>query len=159
MQIPIAFFVSYARADRRSADTFLQRLNEQLAPSKRYAYTCWRDTGILVGERWHDEIQQGLAACQLGLLLVTPAFLASEYITQHELPRYVGDGAKPIIPVMLKAIDLQRHDTKGLGDYQLFRLDDARSFADCTTDAWRRRFVEQLFGRIEHRLDRLFAQP
>ena len=99
-----------------------------------------------------------MAACQLGLLLVTPAFLTSKYIAQHELPLFVGDSAKPVIPVMLKTIDLQRHDTKGLEDYQLFRLDNARSFADCTTDALRRRFVEQLFIQIERRLDRLFTQ-
>jgi hypothetical protein len=78
MRTPIAFFVSYARADHRTVDTFLQRLMEQLAPSRRYAYTLWRDTrGVLVGEQWHDEIQQALADCQVGLLLVSPAFLAS----------------------------------------------------------------------------------
>jgi TIR domain len=158
MRTLVTFFVSYAHADRRSADTFLPWLTEQLAPSKRYAYTYWRDTAILVGERWHDEIQQGLAACQLGLLLVTPAFLASQYIGQHELPQFVGDGAKPLIPVMLKTIDLQRHDTRGLEAYQLFRLDNVRSFADCTSDMLRRRFVEQLFVQIEGRLHRLFAQ-
>src|SRR5262245_12427447 len=145
LRIPIAFFVSYAHADRRFADIFLQRLTEHLAPSKRYAYTWWRDTGLLVGERWQDEIQQGLAACQLGLRLVTPAFLASKYIIQHELPQFIGNGSKPVIPVMLRTIDLQRHDTRGLEDYQFFRLNNVRSFADCTTDTLRRRFVEQLF--------------
>jgi TIR domain len=139
-------------------DTLILRLTEQLAPSRRYAYTLWRDTGLLVvGERWHDEIPEGLAACQLGLLLVTPAFLTSKYIAQHELPQFVGDNAKPVIPVMLKTIDLQRHATKGLEDYQVLRLDNVRSFADCTSDALRRRFVEQLFVQIERRLDRLYA--
>jgi len=157
MRIPIAFFVSYAHADQRTADTFVQRLTEQLAPSKRYAYTYWRDTGLPVGERWHDEIQQALAACQVGLLLVSPAFLASQYITQQELPPFLDDGAKPVIPVMLKAIDLQRHDARGLEHYQLFRLDNAKAFADCTTDALRRRFAERLFSQIEQRLDRLFG--
>lgn len=88
MRIPISFFVSYAHLDQRPADTFLPRLTEQLHPSRCYAYTLWRDTEILVGERWHDEIQQALAACQLGLLLISPAFLASQYITRHELPRF-----------------------------------------------------------------------
>lgn len=159
MRTPIAFFVSYAHTDQRTADTFLQRLTEQLAPSKRYAYTLWRDTGLLVGARWHDEIQQALTACQLGLLLVSPAFLASQYITQQELPRFVGDGAKPVLPIMLKAIDLQRHDVKGLEHHQFFHLDNAKPFADCLTDTSRCRFVERLFVQIEQRLDRLFVQP
>lgn len=60
---------------------------------------------------------------------------------------------------MLKPIDLQRHDARGLEHHQLFRLDHARAFADCTSDALRRRFAEQLFAQIEQRLDRLFAHP
>lgn len=38
MPQPITFFVSYARTDKRLADAFLQRLAEQLLPSKYYAY-------------------------------------------------------------------------------------------------------------------------
>lgn len=155
MQTPITFFVSYAHADQRLADPFLQRLTEHLAPSRRYAYTLWRDTEILGGERWHDAIQQALAACQLGLLLVSPAFLGSSYITQEELPRLLGDNAKPVIPVMLRAIDLQRHDGRGLEHYQIFRLDNGKPFADCTT-VHRCRFIERLFVQIERRLERLF---
>jgi hypothetical protein len=159
MRTSIAFFVSYAHADQRPADTFLRLLTEQLAPSKRYAYTLWRDTNLLVGVRWHDEIQQALADCQLGLLLLSPAFLASEYITQQELPQFIGNDAKPIIPIMLKVVDLQRHDLKGLKDYQIFSLDRAQAFDNCTTNPIRRRFVEALFVQIERRLDRLYGQP
>src|SRR5262249_26418914 len=159
MRTPIAFFVSYAHADQRPADTFLRLLTEQLAPSKRYAYTLWRDTNLLVGARWHDEIQRALADCQLGLLLLSPAFLASEYITQQELPQFIGNDAKPIIPVMLKLVDLQLHDLKGLRDYQIFSLDRAKAFDNCTTNPIRRRFVEALFVQIERRLDRLHGQP
>jgi hypothetical protein len=119
----------------------------------------WRDTNLLVGVRWHDEIQQALTDCQLGLLLLSPAFLASEYITQQELPQFVGNGAKPIIPVMLKLVDLQLHDLKGLKDYQIFSLDRAKAFDNCTTNPIRRRFVEALFVQIERRLDRLYGQP
>ena len=157
MRTPVPFFVSYAHLDSRIATTFINCLTEQLAPSGRYDYALWRDTELLVGDRWHDEIVQALDACQLGLLLISPAFLASDYITRHELPRFVGNGAKSIIPVMLKAVSLQRHDLKGLDQYQIFRLDNVKPFADCTTDATRRRFAEGLFGQIESRLDRLFG--
>jgi hypothetical protein len=40
MRTPIDSIVSYADADHRPADTLLCRLTEQLAPSKRYAYTA-----------------------------------------------------------------------------------------------------------------------
>jgi len=158
MRIAITFFVSYARADLRLADAFLQRLQEQLAPSKRYAYTLWRDVKILLGERWHEEILQALDACQLGLLLLSPAFLTSPYIAQHELQRFVGEGAKPLLPVMLKMVDFRLHAMQGLEQYQVFRLDDTKAFAECTTDVLRHRFVERLFRQIEGRMERLYGR-
>jgi len=156
MRRPIAFFVSYAHADNPQAIAFEQRLNEQLRPSKRYAYTLWRDPDLLVGERWHETILQALDACQLGLCLVSPNFLALSYITQHELPRFVGSNATPVIPLMLKSVDWQRHDLKGLEAHQIFQMEPYQAFADCPNDRTRQRFVELLFAQIERRLDRLF---
>ena len=157
MKARIEFFVSYARDDHDTANHFLKRLRQQLAPSKRYEYVLWYDRDILVGERWHDEIQQALEACQMGLLLMSPSFLESDYIARYELPCFLGGEAKPIIPVMLQTVNAQRHDLKGLEAHQLFRLDHSHAFADCTTEALRRRFVETLFEQIERRLDRLLA--
>jgi hypothetical protein len=163
MTTPVVFFVSYAHADQRSADTLLQQLTEQLAPSKRYAYTLWHDTGLLVGEQWHDEIQQALADCQFGLLLVSPAFLASEYITQQELPQFLGNDAKPILPVLLKNLDEKHCNLHGLEVRQLFRFElprsNPKSFAECQTPAHKNQFAQRLFLQIEQRLDRLFSQP
>src|SRR5262249_21791995 len=154
MKTPVPFFVSYAHADQRPADDFLQRLRGQLAPSRRYDYTLWRDTTITVGQRWHDEIQQALATCTIGLFLVSPAFLTSEYIGQHELPHFLSNAAKSVIPVMLQPIDFQRHDLRGLEHYQCFMLDRSRAFADCTTHTLKSRFASTLFLQIEQRLDR-----
>jgi hypothetical protein len=158
MRCPITFFVSYARKDKRLADRLVAYLSEQLAPSRCYVYTLWRDTAVLVGQRWHAEIQQALTDCQAGLLLLSPAFLGSAYITQHELPRFL-QLAKPILPVLCKPIDPHYHDLKGLDPYQMFRLDDHKAFADCTTDVVRSRFAATLFAQIEQRLDRLGYHP
>lgn len=159
MRVPITLFTSYARKDKPLADRFVRHLDEQCAPSRHYAYTLWRDTAVVVGERWHEEIQQALHTCQAGLLLLSPAFLTSAYITQQELPHFLGTLAPPILPVLLKPIDLQRHDTQGLAPYQMFRLDDVQAFADCTTDLTRSRFAATLFAQIEQRLDRLGLRP
>lgn len=102
-------------------------------------------------------MRQALDDCHLGLLLVSPAFLASPFITQEELPRFVGQGARPVLPVLLQRVGLQRHDLRGLQQHQIFWLDPVQSFAHCTTAATRNRFVETLFGQIEQRLDRLFG--
>ncbi len=155
----ITFFVSYAHADKRLPDTFVQYLNEQRLPSKHYACTLWRDTAILMGQDWHAEIQQALHACQAGLLLLSPAFLASPYITQQELPHFVTSAGAPILPVLLKPFALQRHDMQGLASYQMFYRHDQQVFAACTTDVTRSRFAASLFAQIEERLDRLGLRP
>lgn len=160
MRTPITSFVSFAHKNFQRADEFLKRLSEQLAPSKHYEYAWWRDTAIPVGELWEQEIQRAIAECDLGLLLVSPAFLGSKYITCKELPRFVGTDAKAVIPVMLEGVNFARHDLKGLQDLQIFGLagrDKPRVYSECRGDCSRRDFVERLFLEIESRLDILFG--
>jgi hypothetical protein len=155
----VELFVSYARSNKALATRFLRRYEEQTAASGRYHYVFWRDEDILVGEQWHEAIGRALDGCDLGLLLVSPAFLGSQYISDHELPAFVGRRAKPLIPVMLQPVDLERHDLKGLEERQIFRLEGDRfkvpkSYGDCT-GVQRDRFVQSLFRQVEHKLDLL----
>ena len=154
VKTPVKFFVSYSHDDQALADDFLLRLVRQAAPSRRYAYSLWRDTGLLVGQAWFDQILQALQDCDLGLLLVSPSFLGSQFIGQHELPQFVGGTAKPVVPVELQPVNFDRHDLKGLEQYQLFRFDRKRAYGSFRGEA-RNRFVAQLFEQIELRLDQL----
>ncbi|MDR4484626.1 MAG: CHAT domain-containing protein, partial [Nitrospirales bacterium] len=106
----ITIFVSYARPNRDLAMRFLKKFRKQMASSKQHHYTFWRDNDILVGEKWHEEIQHALGECDVGLVLLSPAFLGSQYIQDHELPKFVKGGDRPVIPVMLQPIDWERHD-------------------------------------------------
>lgn len=157
MRTPVRFFVSYAHDDQPFADDLVLRLQQQLTPSLAYEHKLWRDTAILVGERWNDEIIQAIEACDVGLLLVSPAFLGSGFIGREELPRLIGQTRKPIVPVMLRPVSFERHDLKGLSDYQIYRLDRQWSYSACLVDRVRSRFVEALFLEIEHRLDRILS--
>jgi hypothetical protein len=154
----IRFFVSYAHEDDEYVEPFLRGLKEMLAPSKTYHFRFWQDVDILPGESWPQEIRHALESCTLGLLLVSPAMLASPYILANELPMFVGSGDKPVIPVMLKKINLRRHDLKGLHEAQLFRLkagpNNYRSFAQCGSSQ-RSDFLYDLHEKIEERLDKL----
>jgi hypothetical protein len=157
MKKNIAIFVSYARANRELATRFLKKFQEQTAPSKHYHYTFWRDNDILVGEKWHEEIQIALGQCDMGLVLVSPAFLGSQYIQDHELPQFMKGGEKPVIPVLLQPVDLERHDLKGLQQTQIFRLERPRfaspkAYGECS-GSHRDQFAQELFRQVEARLD------
>lgn len=158
----VELFVSYARSNKNLKKNFLDRFEEYAAASKTYEYVFWQDTRILVGEEWHEGIREALKRCDLGLLLISPAFLGSKYISEHELPRFVGNASKPLMPVVLQPIDFDRHDLKGLKKRQIFRLEgekfkSPKSYGECIGNQ-RFRFVQALFGEVEQRLDKLFKR-
>lgn len=126
-----------------------------LAPSKKHEYVIWHDTGLEVGEEWEKQILEAIDNCDFGLLLVSPGFLASKFISEKELPVFVS-GKKPSIPVMLQPIDFSKHDLKGLEKSQIFRLDfegfkEPRAYGECRKQR-RDTFVLELFRAIEDRL-------
>ena len=158
MKTVVSFFVSYAQKNRKRADAFLERLNEQMRPSKSYDFRPWRDSHILVGEDWDAEIHSALDACHFGLLLVSPVFLVRDYIRREELPRFVGIAAKPVVPVLLEPVDAERHDLLGLESRQIYAWNGPRvrmAFSECSTDQHKSQFVRELYQQIERRLDKI----
>ena len=151
----IEFFVSYARKDDHYADPFIESLEAMLKPSKSYEFKLWRDTVILPGEDWLEEIKAALSCCRIGLLLVSPHFLGSDFISREELPTFVGGGDKPGVPVMLRKVNLDLHDMKGLSASQIYQYkagpNNLRSYAQCGSEQ-REEFVYDLHDKIEKRL-------
>ncbi len=76
-------FISYAHGDGE----WLDRFNTMLSPLVRDGrITTWSDQDISASRLWREEIDRALAMARSGLLLVSPAFLASDFIMKHELP-------------------------------------------------------------------------
>ncbi|MCK4818627.1 hypothetical protein KA005_22845, partial [bacterium] len=72
-----------------------------------------------------------------------------------------GGKAKSIIPIMLKMVNLKRHNLKGLDSNQIFRLKvegvkKLKSFAQCGSSQ-RTEFVYELFDKVEIRLDKIHS--
>ncbi len=149
----LKLFVPHAVVDGVEVDYLLKALEAQFASSKRFEIDFWQcRKDILVGEKWHDIIQAGLAAADLGLLMVSPAFLASAYIGKHELPKFVGpEATKPLIPVGLKPVDFQRQDLKGLEAFQIFRR-DGKFFSELSSRMQKEDFAYRLYQAMEDRL-------
>jgi WD40 repeat protein len=149
---PLRFFVSYAHDDRGVKDRLLEKLRPFLDTHPRSRFEQWSDVDILPGQEWLAEIQSAMAKCDFGFLLVSPAFLASKFITGEELPYLLQN--KRVVPVALKPILFDgTMDLKGLEKRQIFFDADRKAFAARTTDQTREAFALQLYTKICALLD------
>jgi hypothetical protein len=83
-------FVSYSRKDAKWRDKFLV----MLAPDVRERRVeVWSDQREVVGEEWRPQLEQAIGRARAALLLVSPDFLASEFVMGEELPALIARGA------------------------------------------------------------------
>lgn len=151
MKKVVKIFVSYASKNSALAENFLEKLEEQLMPSKSFRYSIWWDRKILIGEDWSGEIDRALKDADAGLLLLSPAFLGSKYIEEVELPVLIRK--RNCFPIMLQPLDLDRHDLRGLERSQIYRLkakgfSEPRSYGECRGQR-RADFCHEVFAEID----------
>src|SRR6185437_8348723 len=85
-------FASYSHADT----IWMQRFEVLLKPLlDRKQLSLWSDRDRLrVGDAWDSEIERAIEVSQVGLLLVSADFLASDYIVGRELPALRRHGVR-----------------------------------------------------------------
>jgi WD40 repeat protein len=94
-------FVSYSHDDREWRDRLLLLLKPFVRQSQ---LQVWADPYIRSGDVWRREIDAALARSRVGVVLLTPALLASDFIADVELPSLLraaraGDLTLLVVPV------------------------------------------------------------
>ena len=104
---PLGVFISYSHKD----ETLKEELEIHLsALTRQKKIKPWQDRAIEAGTEWDDAIKAELEAAQIILLLVTPRFMASNYINDIELSRAMERhkaGTARVIPIILKPVDFK----------------------------------------------------
>jgi formylglycine-generating enzyme required for sulfatase activity len=112
-------FISYSHVDRQWVD----RLQKTIQPMVRsHGLRLWDDSQIQPGDKWREEIETALAAAKVALLLVSPDFLASEFVSNSELPQLLAaaeeEGLRilwvPVRPSLVRRTPISAY--QGLGD-------------------------------------------
>jgi len=94
-------FLSYAHADRAA---FLALAPHLTALKRAFHLEVWADHEILAGTLWEERIAGAIAAADVMVLLISPGFIASDYVWHKELPairQRRDQGGALILPVVL----------------------------------------------------------
>lgn len=101
-EVPKSVFVSYSHTDIE----YLERLTIHLKQfEKNKKIDLWSDKKINAGENWKEKIQNALENAAIAILLISADFLASDFITDNELPpllKFAEEHGTVILPVIVR---------------------------------------------------------
>jgi hypothetical protein len=114
-------FISYSHKDTK----FLDQLLTHLRPLERAGQlTKWSDKQIAPGSEWFSEIQESLARTKVAVLLVTPSFLASDFIHEHELGPLLRQASTGGVRILWIPVRASAYEATVLKNYQALSSPD-----------------------------------
>jgi internalin A len=108
-------FVSYSHKDVK----WLNAIKTTLVPLVRNGLIIpWDDTKIRAGDLWKTEIEKALDTASLAILIVTPNFIESPYITDKELPPILEAAKKRGLRILWIPASASFYEQTPLAEYQ-----------------------------------------
>jgi len=138
-------FISYSHSDKAYLDELLVHLKPL---EKKGLIDAWSDERIKAGSLWKTEIEAALSKAKVAILLISPSFLASDFIVENELPPILAkakENGVRVLPVILRPCRYSRDDS--LGPFQAINSPSTplASLAD-----WER---DKHYDRIAHEIE------
>lgn len=108
-------FISYCHQDTK----WISELRKHLSPYVRKGQvTIWDDSRISPGAEWRNEILTALDNTRVAVLLVSPSFLASDFINDEELPRLLKSAEQDGITIMWIPVSASSYHETSIARYQ-----------------------------------------
>ena len=122
-------FISYSHEDTK----WREELEKHLKPYVRAgSIKGWSDIQIVSGSTWFEEIKSALVQTNVAVLLVTPAFLASDFIHEHELGPLLKEAEQGGVKILWIPVRTSSYMETALQNYQAV-IDPGKPLAGMST--------------------------
>jgi hypothetical protein len=141
-------FISYSHKDKK----WLDKLYTFLKPLLREnVIKIWVDTQIDPGDTWLDEINKALASAKVAVLLVSPNFLASDFIMRHELSVILEAAQQEGLTILWVAVSESVYKHTAIATYQA--VNDPSKPCDCLRPSHLNKELVLICEQIKHAVD------
>jgi len=114
-------FISYSHKDIN----WLRHLKRMLKPAiKGNRFLLWDDNKIDAGDKWREKIGDALSQAKAAVLLVSDNFLASDYISDNELPPLLEKEKSGGLKILWIAVSSCLYNKTPIAKYQALNNPD-----------------------------------
>jgi hypothetical protein len=139
----VKIFISYHHADKEWLDLLRTHLKPLI---KSRSLSIWDDTKIEKGQNWREEISSAISDAQVAVLLVSPDYLASDFILDNELPNILNATEGQGLRVLWIAIRPSLYADTEIGRFQAL-ADPSKPLASLSAEE-RDRVLVDAAGKI-----------